>query len=37
MHTVKMSAEPMSMEFLTREDVAEAVVRVLGEKKGIDV
>ena len=37
MHTVKMSVEPMSMEIFDREDVAEAVVRVLGEKKGIDV
>ena len=36
-HIVKMSVELMYMEFLSKEDVAEAVVRALGEKKGLDV
>ena len=33
-HTVKCLWNLMSMEFLTERMLAEAVVRVLGEKKG---
>ena len=32
-----MSVERMSMAFLIRKQSAEAMIRVIGEKKGIDV